>query len=234
MSTFEEEVYNIFNAEGRLLQLEYGLEAVNSAYQTVTLLSKDAIIAISKKAIIPQLCVDEHRSIFKISQGIYMNITGQPADIAYVVDKAITLASSLEYEYNTPLTPGIFVRALADKFQNFMQKTQKRAPAFAASIFGFESGKPSLYYTDLTCIDYPYKAIGAGEDNSKINKYLEKHWRECESSEALSIGICSLLEAIGRDAEHTEVSACILTLEGLKKISGSEIDVILQHIAENQ
>jgi 20S proteasome alpha/beta subunit len=44
-----EQAYNKFNSEDKLLQVEYGLEAVNSGYQIVSLLSEDSIVNVSKK-----------------------------------------------------------------------------------------------------------------------------------------------------------------------------------------
>lgn len=230
----KEQAYTIFNSEGKLLQVEYGLEAVYSSYQTVTLNAGTAVICVSKKVPVPKLCVDKHTSIFQISENVYMNITGLPADIDYVVNRSRILASSLEYRIGCTLTPDVFARALADKFQVQIQRSGKRASAFAAAIFGFEAGGALLHYTDLSGIEYPCHATAAGEDFNKMIKYLDKHYVQGDINGMVELAISTLLESIGRDAEFSEIEVGVLTRDGLNFLSDQQIESVLQEIAEKQ
>lgn len=228
-----EQIYNIFDGEGKLKQLEYGLEAVYSSYQIIAVLNNEEIVLISKK--IPQLPLqaESHNSIFKLCDGLYMNITGLPADIDYIVDSSISLASSTEYKLGCPCTPDVFTQALAGKLQTRIQKSSKRSPAFSALIGGFENGTPMLYYTDMSAIEFPCFAYAAGEDNSKILKYLEKHYRKGDRAFSIQLGISALLQSIGKDAEFSEIQVGILTKTGLEHLSNQKIDQVLQTIAES-
>jgi len=230
---FEEQVYSIFNDDGRLLQLEYGLEALQSGYQTVSVLAESEIIFVSKK--IPQqpLQAESHNSIFKIGDGLYVNITGLPADIDYIVDRARTLAASTEYTLGCKVTPDVFVTVFAEKFQVRIQKTGKRIPAFAVAIGGFENGVPKLHYTDMSVVQFPCFAAAAGEDHSKMMKHLEKHYKRGDRSAAVEIAISALLQSIGRDAEATEIQVGILTKDGMEYLSDQKINEAIQNIAES-
>ncbi|KAI5169115.1 20S proteasome subunit alpha 1 [Pancytospora epiphaga] len=232
-----EQAYVVFNKEGKLLQVEYGLEAVYNSYQIVTIITGDAIVCLSKKLPIPKLSAETHTSIYKITDSIYMNITGRAPDVAYTVERARTLASSLEYSLGCELTPDIFARALSEKFQVLMQHSGKRAPAFAAAIFGFECGKPSLYYTDISAVEYPVYAMATGKDYNKMSKYLDKNMIFTPSSlnEIIELAIAVLLESIGRDAEATEIEAAVLCKDrGLIRLKESEVERRLQAVTERQ
>lgn len=228
-----EQIYNVFNSEGKLLQIEYGLEAVYSSYQMVSVMSCSDIVFISKKIPQSSLRAESHTSIYKIADNLYLNITGLPADIDYVVGKCRDLAASKEYALGCPLTPDVFTRYLADKFQGMMQRSGKRAPAFSATVAGFENGKPMMHYTDISAVDYPCFAAAAGEDYSKMTKYLEKHYVKADRRAAVRIGIAALLQSIGGDAEFTEIEVGVVTADGVEYLSDQQIDDVLRDIAEN-
>lgn len=228
-----EQIYNVFNGEGKLLQVEYGLEAVYSSYQIVSVVSNSEVVFVSKKVPHPPLRAESHTSIHKIADNLYLNITGLPADIDHVVDKCRDLAASKEYSLGCPLTPDIFARYLADKFQSMVQKSGKRAPAFSATVAGFEGGRPMLHYTDISAVDYPCFAAAAGEDYSKMTKYLEKHYARADRKAAVRLAIAALLQSIGGDAEFSEIEVGVVTTEGVEYLSDQQIDDVLRDIAEN-
>lgn len=230
----KEQAYMIFNGDGKLTQVEYGLEAVYSSYQTVTAVADSAVVCVSKKVPIPILSTDKHTSIFKIAENIYMNITGLPADIDYVVNRSRTLAASLSYKIGCVLTPDVFCRALADKFQIMIQRSSKRAPAFAAAVLGFDGGEPRVYYTDISAVEYPCRATAVGEDFSKMIKYLEKNYKQADVDSVVAMAITTLLESIGKVAESSEIEVGVVDRDGLRRLPEQEIEKILQKIAETQ
>lgn len=228
-----EQIYNIFDGDGKLKQLEYGLEAVYGSYQIIAVRNNEEIILISKKMPQQPLQAESHNSIFKLCDGLYMNITGLPADIDYIVDNSITIASSNQYNMGCPCTPDVFAKSLASKLQTRIQKSSKRSPAFASLIAGFENNSPMLYYTDMSAVEFPCYAYAAGEDSSKILKYLEKNYKPGDRKFCIKLGISALLESIGKDAEYSEIQVGIVTRKGIEHLSDQDIDLTLQLIAES-
>lgn len=231
--SISEQIYNIFNSEGKLVQLEHGLEALYSGYPIVSVLSESEIIFVSKK--IPQLPLqaEPHNSIHKIADGLYINITGLPADIDYILDRCKTLAASTEYTLGCKLSPDVFATVLAEKLQIRIQKSTKRIPAFALNIAGFEGDRPILHYTDMSAVEYPCFAWCAGENHLKMLKYLEKNYKSnLNRDSALEIAIAALLESIGRDAEFSEIQVGIVKKDGIEYLSDEKIDEMIQTITE--
>lgn len=228
-----EQVYNVFNSDGKLCQVEYALEKVYNSYQIVSLLSDSEIIAISKKVPQQPLKEESHTSIYKIGENIYVNVTGNPPDIDYFIDKCKSIYSDKEYAFGCPLSPDIFVRYLADKLQVMIQKTGTRAPAFAALVMGFLNGKPMMYYIDNSAVEFPCFAMAAGEDHNKMTKHLEKHYKPTGASSAVQMGISTLLQSIGRDAEATEIEVAVLSPTGIEYYSDEKIGEAIQVIQGN-
>ncbi|ORD93938.1 PSA [Enterospora canceri] len=151
-----------------------------------------------------------------------------------VIKNATELASTKEYNLGCPLSADIFVRNLADKYQAYIQRSYVRCPAFAAHVFGPVNDSFRLYYTDLSAIDYEMFACASGEDESKMTTFLEKHYkRGLPEADLIRIGISALLQSVGREAEHTEISVTVLGKNGTRVLDGPEIDKHLQDIAEN-
>lgn len=227
------QIYNVFSDDGRLIQLENGLEALYSSYQIISLLSDSEIIFISKKMPRLPLQAEEHNSIFKIGNGLYINITGIPADIDYIVDRCRSLAASTEYTLGCKVTPDIFSIVLAEKLQQRIQKTEKRTPAFGLTIGGFENDTPMLYYTDMSAVQYSCFAAATGEDYSKMVKYLEKHYKKGDKKFAIELGISALLQSIGKDAEANEIQVAVLSKDSIEYLNEQYINDVIQNIAEN-
>lgn len=228
-----DEIYNVFNSEGRLKQVEYALENVYGSYQIISLVFDSGIIALSKKVPQPSLKEESHSSLFKIGQNLYINITGNAADVTFIVNKCRDICADQEYKLDCHLSPDIFAKQLADKIQKLIQRSSKRTPAFAAQILGFENNEPMLYYSDLSAIEYPCFASAAGEDHTKMNQFLEKNFKLGTEAEAAKIAISTLLHSIGKDAEASEIEVSVVDKSGVKYYSNSQIEKILLEIQEN-
>ncbi|AFM99148.1 20S proteasome subunit alpha [Encephalitozoon hellem ATCC 50504] len=232
--TTQEEISNIFNSDGKLLQIEYGLEAVNNALPVVTVKSKSMIVCASKKAPRDKLEESDSTSFYKVSEKCYVAITGLPGDIDYVVKRIKMVANRKTFSFGTEVTPDILCRSFADKIQKLIQSSEERSAAFNASIFGFDGEKATIYQTDMSGISYPCYGTAAGERHGKMTKFIEKSYRrDIEDKELFEIAIGALLESIGADTGCSEIEVGYLRAgKDLCYLSAKEIDKILQDIAE--
>ncbi|ADM12375.1 proteasome alpha subunit C6 [Encephalitozoon intestinalis ATCC 50506] len=232
--TTQEEISNIFNSDGKLLQIEYGLEAVNNSLPIVTAKSKSMIVCASKKIPRDKLEESESSSFFRVSGKCYVGITGLSGDVDYVIKRIKMVANQKTFSFGMEVTPDILCRCFADKIQQLIQSSEERSPAFNASIFGFDGKKPMIYQTDMSGISYPCYATAAGEKHGKMTKFIEKnHHGDMEDKELFELAIGALLESIGTDSGYSEIEVAYLRAgQDLCHLSGKDIDKILQDIAE--
>ncbi|CAD25774.1 PROTEASOME ALPHA SUBUNIT C6 [Encephalitozoon cuniculi GB-M1] len=232
--TTQEEVSNIFNSDGKLLQIEYGLEAVNNGLPVVTAKSKDMIVCVSKKIPQDKLEESEATSFHRVSEKCYVAITGLPGDTDYVVKRIKMVANRKAFSFGFEVTPDILCRSFADKVQQLIQSSAERSAAFNASIFGFDKERPMIYQTDMSGISYPCYATAAGEKHGKMTKFIEKNYRsDIDDKELFEVAVGALLESIGADSGCSEVEVAYLKVgQDLCHLSAKEVDKILQDIAE--
>lgn len=232
--TTQEEVSNIFNSDGKLLQIEYGLEAVNNSLPVVTVKAGGIIACASKKALQGKLEDECLTSFHRVSEKCYAGITGLPGDVEYVVKRMKMTANRKTFSFGFEVSPDILCRAFADKIQQLIQSSEERSAAFSASIFGFDGGKAMIYQTDMSGICYPCYGTAAGEKHGKMSKFVEKGYREdMAEAEALELAVGALLESIGADSGCSEIEVAYLKAgQELCYLSTGEIDKILQDIAE--
>lgn len=232
--TANEEVSNMFNSEGKLLQIEFGLEAVNSSLPVVTMKSKTTIVCASRKIVQDKLEDENATNFHRLSEKCYVAITGLLGDLDYAVRRLKVVANKKTFALGVEVTPDILCRAFADKIQALIQSSGERPAAFSASIFGFDGNRPMIYETDLSGICYSCFATAAGEKKSKMAKFMEKeHKEDATDSELFETAVAGLLESMGADSGCSEIEVAYLRAgEPMRYLSDKEIDRILQDIAE--
>lgn len=238
MSSPYEKLYHVFQSNGTIAQVEHVLNAVATCPQLVSVTNGKDVVVVHKKVPTPKLQEDEFEYVYKITDKIYMGITGVYGDVIYIVNKAIDLACELEYKMGCEIPPGIFIKEFATEMQVNIQTSRTRLKAFSMHVFGLveEYKKPSevrLYHTDLSAYEKEVFACTSGEDSVKMTTYLEKTFdNKMGVVELIKTSICALLESIGKEAEHTEMCVYVFNENGMKKLEGVEVDKYLQDIAE--
>lgn len=233
MTTYEE-VSNIFNGDGKLLQIEYGLEAVNSSLPVVSIKNKNTIVCVSKRVTQDKLEDEVVTNFHKVSEKCYVALSGLLGDLDYVRKRIKMVANKKTFSFGFEITPDILCRAFADKIQMLIQGSGERSPAFSASIFGFDKNNAMICQTDMSGIFYPCYATAVGEKQSKMSKFIEKHYRgDIDDKELLELAVGAILESIGSDSGCSEIEVAYLKAGGcLCYLTDKEVDKVLQDIAE--
>ncbi|KAF5141180.1 hypothetical protein G9O61_00g004960 [Vairimorpha ceranae] len=234
LMSLREDVYNIFNTDGKILQIEYGLEAVNKSLPLVVLKNKNTIVCAAKKNQ-GDLLEDEVQTSFQpIYSNIYSAFTGNWPDVYTVNSKCKDLAYKASYKLGYSVTPDILCRQLADNLQVLMQSTGERSPAFAGTLFGFDNGKPIIYMTNISAVCYPVYGSMVGTKYQNMFKYVEKHYNEdVDDNKLFELAVGALLESLGENSVYHEIEVAYLkNNEILKYLNDKEIETLLLSIAD--
>lgn len=230
----DNEIYYIFNKEGKILQVEYALEALNCSTPVVIGRNKNSIVCVTKKIFKSLLLDEQPTNLFKISNSVYALCTGLPFDIDKIIFDCKTLCFKREYNLGIEITPDILSLNIAGKAQKDIQETSRRALCFALALFGFDNNVPCIYYTDVSAVHYPYYALGMGEKSSKVNSFLEKSYNvNLNDSELQEVIVEGMLQAIGDDVKARDINVYVLERGlQLKEYNEIEIDLLLQRISD--
>ncbi|RVD91802.1 proteasome alpha subunit c6 [Tubulinosema ratisbonensis] len=234
MNDIEQEIFCIFNKEGKILQVEYALEALNGSNPVVIGRNKNSIVCATKKIFKSKLLDEQPTNIFKITNTIYGASTGLHYDVDNIIIKAKEIHANREYELGIEVTPDILSLNIADKAQKVIQESGSRPLCFSLALFGFDNNIPSIYYTDVSAIHYPYYALGMGIKNGRVNSFLEKNYNvNLNDSELQEVITEGLLQAIGEDVSPNDISVYVLERGlQLKEFTNQEVDLLLQRVAD--
>lgn len=151
MSGSYDRALSVFSPDGRLLQVEYGNEAVKRGTTAVGIRAKDCcILAVEKKSL---LKLQDNRATQKICQvddHITLAFAGLNADARILVDKARVEAQSHRLTLEDPVTVDYITRYVAGVQQKYTQSGGVRPFGIATLIVGFDPHDkvPRLFMTE--------------------------------------------------------------------------------------
>lgn len=232
----EHKYENVFSPEGTLLQVEYALEAAKKGMACVTLVGGDSIVAAASKRLSEKLVLPESlTSFFKASSGLFCTISGLPSDVQHTVGEVKREAAKTVYDFGFCAKPDIVCRRIADSWQKQTQKSAERLDAVSVALFGYDNGKPKVFFSDASGAIFSFRAVAFGEGGAMVQKKLEKIYKDGESLEdAIDTALSSLSEALGADYLATDIEVVYIK-EGMKDLTHltvDEIDSALVRIAE--
>lgn len=236
MATSSDHYYSVFNADGRILLIDFALEPTNSSNPFIAMRTRDGIFVAAKKENFENLEVQTNRTVVKINKYTWMAITGRTADVDSVIINARRIAIEALNDLGFEPTADILARLLADSNHKYIIETGTRACSFTCVLFGFDEN-PEIWQTDTSAVLHPYFAIGLGNGNLKMNKFLEKNYMENMTDEgALMCVVKGLGESIGSDFSPASIDVIVLKKgeRVLKYLTVDEIDMVAQKISESE
>ncbi|XP_003384925.1 PREDICTED: proteasome subunit alpha type-2-like [Amphimedon queenslandica] len=193
-----------FSPSGKLVQIEYALQAVASGAPSVGIKAKNGIvIAVEKKQKSP---LYENHSINKvepINSKIGMVYSGMGPDFRLLVRKARKIAVKYEYTYHESIPVSQLVQKVAAVMQEYTQSGGVRPFGVSLLIAGFDEDKPYLYQCDPSGAYFAWKATAMGKNYINGKTFLEKRYNDdLEIDDAVHTAILTLKESF--DGQMTE------------------------------
>ncbi|KAG5438799.1 hypothetical protein PCANB_002519 [Pneumocystis canis] len=234
MSGSYDRAISVFSPDGRLLQVEYGQEAVKKGSTCVAVKGKDVVVlGVEKKTALKLQDTRTAKKIGIIDHHVYLAFAGLNADARILLDKARTEAQNHRLTIEDPVTVEYITKYIAGVKQKYTQSGGVRPFGVSTLIVGFDpyDTVPRLYQTEPSGIYTAWKANAIGRSSKTVREFLETNFKEnMERSQAIKITIKSLLEVIQTEAKNIEIAV----MEPGKKIeflSVDEIDTLIKEIS---
>jgi 20S proteasome subunit alpha 4 len=225
---------SVFSPDGRLLQVEYGNEAVKRGTTAVGIRAKDVcILAVEKKSL---LKLQDNRSTQKICQvdaHVTLAFAGLNADARILVDKARVEAQSHRLTLEDPVTVDYITRYIAGVQQKYTQSGGVRPFGIATLIAGFDphDDMPRLFMTEPAGIYSAWKANAIGKSSKTVREFLERNYSaDMSREEAIKLSVKALLEVVQTGAKNIEV-AVLAKGKPVEFLSEENVDATVQGIA---
>ncbi|KAG4305380.1 hypothetical protein PORY_000936 [Pneumocystis oryctolagi] len=232
MSGGYDRAISVFSPDGRLLQVEYGQEAVKKGATCVAVKGKDVVVlGVEKKAALKLQDSRTAKKIGIIDHHVCLAFAGLNADARILLDKARTEAQSHRLTIEDPVTVEYITKYIAGVKQKYTQSGGVRPFGVSTLVVGFDPDDttPRLYQTEPSGIYTAWKANAIGKSSKTVREFLELNFKDnMDRKETIKLTIKSLLEVIQTDSKNIEIAV----MAPGKKIEFLSIDEIEQVIEE--
>jgi len=214
----------VWSPQGRLIQVEYALEAVSQGSACVGLKSKENVVLVGLQRSSSELST-YLKKLFKIDEKIGMAVSGLTADGRVLCKWLRNECLNHRYVYDTDIVAGRLVRKLADKAQVHTQRYGRRPYGVGVLISSYDSNGAHLYEVDPAGNYFEYKAQAIGAKCQSARTYLESNFESFENAtldELIKHGLIALRETLPRkktetkdkEPEALDVNNCVVSIVG--------------------
>lgn len=160
---------------GRILQIEYAMEAVKQGTPVLGLRSKTHIVLACFRRAQSELA-EYQQKMFKIDDHMCIGISGLTADARVLAEYMRNECLNHRYIYDAPMHVGRLVAQVADMSQQKTQNSSKRPYGVGLLVAGVDEKGPHLYETCPSGNFFEYHAMAIGGKSTSAKTYLEKHF----------------------------------------------------------
>lgn len=206
-----------FSPSGKLVQIEYALNAVNAGKTSLGIKAVNGVVIASEKKV-PSPLVDattvEKTAMLTANVGI--TYSGMGPDFRVLVNKGRKAGQKYWLEYHDPIPVALLARELATVMQEFTQSGGVRPFGVSLLVAGFDDDGPQLYQVDPSGSYWAWKASAIGKNSTNAKTFLEKRYnKDMELEDAINTAILTLKE--GFEGAITEENIEIAVVGADKK-----------------
>ena len=222
---------NTFSPDGRLLQVEYAIEAVKLGSSAIAILCPEGVVfAVEKRLSSPLLIPSSVERVYAIDDHVGVVLAGYPADGRTMVDHMRVAAQDHRFSFGEPIGIKAVTESVCDLALSFGEGRKKRdgqmSRPFGAALLvsGIENGKPYLFHTDPsgTYTQCRARAIGGGSEGAET--ILRDSYHDGMSlKEAENLALSTLRQVIQEKLSENNIEvACARVSNGKFEVYSSE------------
>jgi len=164
----------VWSPQGRLLQVEYAMEAVKQGSACLGVVgAKHVVLAALKRS--PHDLAAYQKKLLKIDDHIGVAIAGLNADARTLAKYMRTECLNHKYVFGAPLQASRLLADVADKHQRCTQMYVRRPYGVGFLVAAYDATGPHLYETCPSGNVHEYLAMAIGTRAQSAKTYLEKH-----------------------------------------------------------
>ncbi|GLD95735.1 hypothetical protein PINS_up016744 [Pythium insidiosum] len=201
-----------FNPSGKLLQIEYALNAVGRGNPSLGIKCKNGVVIATEKKL-PTVLVDEtsHKKVAVLSESAGVVYSGMGPDYRVLVRKARKKAQTYFQKYREHAPASILVRDLAAIMQEFTQSGGVRPFGVSLLFAGYDDDGPQLYQIDPSGTYFGWKATAIGKNAESAKTFLERRYNEdMEIEDAIHTALLTLRESFEGEMEENNIEVAVI------------------------
>jgi 20S proteasome subunit alpha 2 len=224
-----------FSPSGKLVQIEYALNAVAAGNTSIGIKAMDGVVVATEKKM-PNILVDETslNKVVKLTDSIGMVYSGMGPDSRVLMSKGRKLAQQYYRVYQETIPTLQLVRELASVMQEYTQRGGVRPFGVSLLICGYDQhGAPALFQVDPSGSYFAWKASAIGKNMVNAKTFLEKRFNEeLELEDAIHTAILTLKEGFEGQMTENNIEIGVVDKEGgFRRLEPAEVKDYLASVA---
>jgi proteasome alpha subunit len=210
-----DQLITMFSPDGRLLQVEYAIEAVNRGANVVGVSCPEGIVLGAEEHLQTELQDPNFGwKIHKIDDHVGAAVVGLASDARILIDQARMYAQINRLTYDEPIDVEVLTKRIGDIEQLYTQHAGVR-PFGASIIFGgVDKTGNRLFATDPSGSYRAYRTIVLGYGREAAEAILNKEYHEgLKLNEAIKLAVKCLVKIIEAPREKLAVRIAMISSE---------------------
>jgi len=209
-----------FSPSGKLVQIEYALNAVAAGATSLGVKAKNGIVIATEKKL-PSILIDETsmQKIIMLTPNIAVVYSGMGPDFRVLCRKGRKSAQQYYRVYREVIPVTMLVRELAAVMQEYTQRGGVRPFGISLLLAGFDHNGPQLFQIDPSGSYFAWKASAIGKHMVNAKTFLEKRYNdELELEDAVHTALLTLKEGFEGAMDHTNIEVGIVGADKVFKV----------------
>jgi len=210
-----DQVITIFSPDGRLLQVEYAVEAVNRGATVLGVSCPEGIVLGAKEHVRAELQdPDFGWKIFKVDEHIGATVVGLGSDARILIDQARIYAQINRLTYDEPIDVEVLTKRIGDIEQVYTQHAWVRPFGVSIILGGVDKTGNRLFANDPSGSYRAYRAVAEGSEREVAEAILTEEYREdLKLDEAVKLAVKCLVKTIEVPGEKSTVRIAVIPSE---------------------
>jgi len=224
---------------GRILQVEYAMEAVKQGTPVLALRSKTHVVLASFKKAQSELAQHQQK-IFKIDDHMCIGISGLTADARVLAEYMRDECLNHRYIYDSPMLVGRLVSQVADMSQQKTQNSSKRPYGVGMLVAGCDKGGPHIFETCPSGNYFEYYAMAIGGRSTSAKTYLEKHFdtfADCDADALVQHAVEAMNKTTASDQALTVKNTAVVVISAnnkFRELPAEELQTYLDKVEKKE
>jgi len=208
-----------FNRTGKLLQIEYALNAVANGRTSLGICAKDGVVIATDKKLASSLVdTGDIHKVECITNNSGFVYSGVGPDYRVLVRKARKASQSYKLTYCETKPVSQLVKSTASVMQEYTQSGGVRPFGISLLVAGLDADDtPHLYQVDPSGSYFGWKATAIGKNYSNAKNFLERRYQEdMEIDDAIHTALLTLREGFEGEMTCNNIEVGVVTTTGDK------------------
>jgi len=224
-----DQLITMFSPDGRLLQVEYALEAVNRGATVLGIACSEGIVLGAEEPVQTELQDPNFGwKIHDVDEHLGAAVVGLSSDARILIDQARIYAQVNRLTYDEPINVEVLAKHVVDIEQLYTQHAGVRPFGVSIIFGGVDETGSKLFTTDPSGSYRAYKAVALGSERGVVEAILNEEYQEgLKLNEAVKLAVKCLLKAIETRGEKLSAKIAIIPSETkkFKMLTAEEVEL---------